>query len=136
MDFSSIYSKGNRKRFLLAAAILIVAIAFVDWRTKPFISIGFLYLFRILLVAGFLPRWQISIVALVCAVLQELFSELPSNEAITQALDGLSGICRDRPLCLRSYSESPDDDGSSRRGGNANRTPQGNRRAVAGLGGE
>ncbi|MGB2656207.1 MAG: hypothetical protein WAN62_20660, partial [Candidatus Acidiferrum sp.] len=73
MDFSSIYSEHNRKRFLVAAAILIVMIAVVDWQTKPFISIGFLYLFPILLVAGFLPRWQITVVALVCAVLQELF---------------------------------------------------------------
>jgi two-component system, LuxR family, sensor kinase FixL len=92
MEFSSIYSEGNRKRFLFAAAILIVAIAVVDWRTKPFISIGFLYLFPILLVAGFLPRWQITIVALVCAVLQELFSELPSNEAITRLLMASAGF--------------------------------------------
>ena len=74
MEFSSIYSEDNRRRFLVTAAILIVAIAVVDWRTKPYISIGFLYLFPILLVAGFLPRWQITLVALVCAVLQEFFS--------------------------------------------------------------
>lgn len=48
MEFSSIYTEHNRKRFLVAAAILIVAIAVVDWQTKPFISIGFLYLFPIL----------------------------------------------------------------------------------------
>lgn len=92
MEFSSIYSEDNRKRFLVAAAILIVAIAIVDWRTKPFISIGFLYLFPILLVAGFLPRWQVTIVALVCAVLQELFSELPSNEAITRLVMASAGF--------------------------------------------
>jgi two-component system sensor kinase FixL len=92
MDFSSIYSEGNRRRFLGAAAILIVAIAVVDWQTKPFISIGFLYLFPILLVAGFLPRWQMTLVALVCAVLQELFSELPSNEAITRLLMASAGF--------------------------------------------
>lgn len=92
MGFSSIYSEGNRKRFLVAGAILIVAIAIVDWRTKPFISIGFLYLFPILLVAGFLPRWQMTVVALVCAVLQELFSELPSNEAITRLLMASAGF--------------------------------------------
>ena len=92
MEFSSIYSEGNRKRFLFAAAILTIVIAVVDWRTKPFISIGFLYLFPILLVAGFLPRWQITLVALVCAVLQELFSELPSNEAITRLLMASAGF--------------------------------------------
>jgi two-component system, LuxR family, sensor kinase FixL len=92
MEFSSIYSEKNRKRFLVAAAVLVVAIAVMDWGTKPFISIGFLYLFPILLVAGFLPRWQIIFVALVCAVLQELFSELPSNEAITRLLMASAGF--------------------------------------------
>jgi len=110
MEFSSIYSEDNRKRFLIAAAILIVAIAVVDWQTKPFISIGFLYLFPILLVAGFLPRWQTILVALFCAVLQELFSELPSNEAITRLLMASAGfvgtglfvseIIRNRQLAL------------------------------------
>jgi len=92
MELSSIYSRNNRKGFLVAAAILIVAIAVVDWQTKPFISIGFLYLFPILLVAGFLPRWQIALVALVCAVLQELFSELPSNEAATRLFMASAGF--------------------------------------------
>lgn len=92
MELSSIYSEDNRKRFLVAAVVLIVVIAVVDWQTKPFISIGFLYLFPILLVAGFLPRWQVIFVALVCAVLQELFSELPSNEAITRLLMASAGF--------------------------------------------
>jgi two-component system sensor kinase FixL len=115
MDFSSIYSDGNRKRFLVAAAILIVAIAVVDWQTKPFISIGFLYLFPILLVAGFLPRWQMALVALVCAVLQELFSELPSNEAITRLLMASAGfvgtglfvseIIRNRQMAMNHLAE-------------------------------
>jgi len=92
MEISSIYSEENRRRFLVVAAVLIVVIAVVDWQTKPFISIGFLYLFPILLVAGFLPRWQITLVALVCAVLQELFSELPSNEAVTRLLMASTGF--------------------------------------------
>jgi two-component system, LuxR family, sensor kinase FixL len=115
MEFSSIYSEDNRNRFLVAAAILIVVIAFVDWQTKPFISIGFLYLFPILLVAGFLPRWQITLVALVCAVLQELFSELPSNEAVTRLLMASAGfvgtglfvseIIRNRQVTLEHLKE-------------------------------
>jgi two-component system, LuxR family, sensor kinase FixL len=92
MELSSIYRRENRLRFLIAAAILIVAIATIDWLTKPYISIGFLYLFPILLIAGFLPRWQIVGVALVCAVLQELFSELPSGEAITRLLMASAGF--------------------------------------------
>jgi len=92
MKFSSIYSEDNRRRFLIFAAVLIVVIAVVDWQTKPFISIGFLYLFPILLVAGFLPRWQMILVALICAVLQELFSELPSSEAIYRLLMASAGF--------------------------------------------
>jgi len=115
MEFSSIYSEGNRRRFLITAALLVVAIAIIDWQTKPFISIGFLYLFPILLVAGFLPRWEIIFVALICSVLQELFSELPSSEAIYRlfmAFAGFSGtglfvseIIRNRQMTLDHLSE-------------------------------
>lgn len=115
MEFSSIYSEGNRRRFLVAAAILIAGIAIVDWQTKPFISIGFLYLFPILLVAGFLPRWQMILVSLACAVLQELFSELPSSEAIYRLLMASAGfigtglfvseIIRNRQLALNHLAE-------------------------------
>ncbi len=92
MDLSSIYSGKNRTAFLVGAALLIVLIAIIDWLTKPYISIGFLYLFPIMLIAGFLPRWQIVLVALFCAVLQELFSELPSSEAITRLLMASAGF--------------------------------------------
>jgi two-component system sensor kinase FixL len=115
MGFSSIYSQENRKRFLIAAAIFIVTIAVVDWRIKPFISIGFLYLFPILLIAGFLPRWQIALVALVCALLQEIFSELPSNEAFPRLLMASAGfvgtglfvseIIRNRQMTLNYLNE-------------------------------
>ena len=115
MEFSSIYSSKNRTLFLIAAAILIVVIATIDWLTKPYISIGFLYLFPIMLVAGFLRRWQIVIVALVCAVLQELFSELPSGEAITRLLMASTGfvgtgllvseIIRSRQMALEHVEE-------------------------------
>jgi PAS domain S-box-containing protein len=92
MEFASIYSAKNRTPFLVAAALLTAAIATIDWLTKPYISIGFLYLFPIMLIAGFLPRWQIILVALVCAVLQELFSGLPSSEAITRLVMSSAGF--------------------------------------------
>lgn len=115
MEFSSIYSERNRKVFLIAAAIFVVVIAVVDWQTKPFISIGFLYLFPILLVAGFLPRWQIILLALACAVLQELFSELPSSEVIYRLLMASAGftgtglfvseIVRNRQMALEHLAD-------------------------------
>lgn len=92
MEFSSIYSRKNRLPFLILAAVLIVLIAAVDWLTKPYISIGFLYLFPILLIAGFLPRWQTVVIALGCAVLQEFFSELPSAEAIARLIMASAGF--------------------------------------------
>jgi two-component system, LuxR family, sensor kinase FixL len=92
MELSSIYSRKNRRPFLFAAALLILVIAIIDWLTKPYISIGFLYLFPIMLMAGFVARWQTVAVALVCAILQELFSELPSGEAITRLLMASAGF--------------------------------------------
>jgi two-component system sensor kinase FixL len=115
MELSSIYARKNRTSFLLVAALLIVVIATIDWLTKPYISIGFLYLFPIMLIAGFLPRWQIVVAGLACAVLQELFSELPSSEAITRLLMASAGfvgtglfvseIIRNRQMALEHIEE-------------------------------
>ena len=115
MELSSIYTRKNRTLFLIAAALMIALIATIDWLTKPYISIGFLYLFPIMLIAGFLPRWQIVLVAVFCAVLQELFSELPSGEAITRLLMASAGfvgtglfvseIVRGRQLALEHLEE-------------------------------
>jgi PAS domain S-box-containing protein len=79
LDILTIYSESNRRRNLLVAAALIVAIAIVDWRTEPYLSLGFLYLFPIMLIAGFLKRWQIISVSLLCSALQEVFSNLPAG---------------------------------------------------------
>jgi PAS domain S-box-containing protein len=81
LNILAIYSEPNRRKILLIAAALIVAIAVVDWKTVPYLSLGFLYLFPIMLVAGFLGRWQIVGVALLCSALQELFSDLPVTAA-------------------------------------------------------
>ena len=115
MEFSTIYSPKNRKPFLITAALLIVLIATIDLLTKPYISIGFLYLFPIILLACFLSRWQIIEVALFCAVLQEVFSNLPSNDAVTRLImasagfvgTGLfvSGIIRSRQIALEHMDE-------------------------------
>jgi two-component system sensor kinase FixL len=115
MELFYLYSRKNRTAFLIAAALLIVLIATIDWLTKPYISIGFLYLFPIMLIAGFLPRWQTTAVALLCALLQEVFSNLPSNEAITRLVmasfgfvgTGLfvSEIIRNRQIALEHIEE-------------------------------
>jgi PAS domain S-box-containing protein len=66
----------NRTRVLVASAIFILIVAFVDWRTEPYVSLGFLYLFPIMLASAFLPRWGVALLGVACAILSELFSSL------------------------------------------------------------
>ena len=66
----------NRTPVLLASLAIILIVAVADWWTKPFVAFGFLYLFPIMLAAGFLPRWVIAVLGAACAVLSELFSSL------------------------------------------------------------
>jgi two-component system sensor kinase FixL len=91
-DPLSIYAPAYRARLIVVAGLLIAAIAVVDWATKPFISLGFLYLFPIMILGGFLSRSQLVGVALVCAVLQEAFSNLPENEAVIRLLFSSAGF--------------------------------------------
>lgn len=71
-----VWERENRTWVLLASVALLIAIAVFDWLTKPYFSLGFLYLFPIMLAAGFLPRWAIGLAGIVCAFLAETFSFL------------------------------------------------------------
>jgi two-component system, LuxR family, sensor kinase FixL len=86
MDLLSIYAPANRSRMLVVAGFLTAAIAVVDWWATHYISLGFLYLFPIIMVSGFLSRTRIVAVGLLCAVLQEAFSNLPGSEALIRLL--------------------------------------------------
>ena len=107
-----IWEERSRTAVLAVAAVAVLAIAFLDWRTKPYFSMGFLYLFPIMLAAGFLPRWAIVILGIGCALLSERFSNLdPSDSTIrltfeTLALCGCglftSEVLRNRRLSLSS----------------------------------
>ena len=77
----SIYTPANRRRLLVVAAAMVVLVAAIDWWTKPYISLGFLYLFPIMIAGGFLSRPQIVSLAVLCAFLQEEFSNLPAGDA-------------------------------------------------------
>src|SRR5262249_12450613 len=81
-DLASIHVPVNRTKLLVIAGLLVTAIAVIDWLTKPYISLGFLYLFPFMIVGGYLPRKQIIGFGLVCASLQEAFSDLPGHEAL------------------------------------------------------
>ena len=51
-DLLSVYAPANRTRMLVVATFLTAAIAAVDWWATHYISLGFLYLFPIIIVGG------------------------------------------------------------------------------------
>lgn len=71
-----LWERRNRTPILITSAAITLAIAAVDWWTMPYVSLGFLYLFPLMLAAAFLPRWAILTFGVGCAVLAELFSSL------------------------------------------------------------
>lgn len=112
LRLGSIWERRNRLPVLLASAVLILAIAVVDWATKRYFSLGFLYLFPIMLAAGFLPRWIIVLLGIGCSLLSERFSNLdPSDSHIRLGFEALalcgcglliSEVLRNRRLSLES----------------------------------
>ena len=74
-----VWAEHNRRAVLLASGTIILVVAAADWWTKPYVSLGFLYLFPIMLAAGFLPRWVIPLLGAGCAVLSEIFSSLDQS---------------------------------------------------------
>ena len=81
MQIAEIYSRANRKAFLVVGVLLIVVIAIVDSIT-PSLPLGYLYLFPILLMAGFLPPRWIGVVVLICAALTAILSRFDLKPAI------------------------------------------------------
>jgi PAS domain S-box-containing protein len=71
-----VWEERNRTPVLLASGAIVLIIAVADWWTKPFVAFGILYLFPIMLAAGFLPRWLLAMIGAGCAVLSEVFSSL------------------------------------------------------------
>src|SRR5580704_19472957 len=73
----SYFSQGNPRAMLVRAVALIAMIAVVDWRVETNVSLGFLYLFPMLMVGVSLTRWQIGMVAALCTFLVEAFDPFP-----------------------------------------------------------
>ena len=71
-----VWEEQNRTPVLLVSGAIILIVALVDWWTRPYISLGFLYLFPIMLAAAFVPRWLVALLGAVCAELAEVFSSL------------------------------------------------------------
>ena len=76
-DIPLLDSPAARRRALLASLVAVGAIALLDWKIRPHVSLGFLYLFPIFVLALFARRWQIVVVASACGVLRDVLSPLP-----------------------------------------------------------
>jgi PAS domain S-box-containing protein len=91
LGLERVWEPRNRTPVLTISGAILVATALLDWWTKPFVSLGFLYLFPIMLAAGFLPRGVIAAIGASCAVLAELFSSLQRSYT-RLSLEGLAFI--------------------------------------------
>jgi two-component system sensor kinase FixL len=113
MLLERVWDDRNRTPVLWASGATMIAIAVVDWWTPPFISLGFFYLFPIMLAAGFIPRWAIVLLGVVAAILSEAFNSLDRSlvrlgfEALALAGCGLfvSELVRNRRLNLQTEAK-------------------------------
>jgi PAS domain S-box-containing protein len=88
--FEQIWEARHRRGMLMISAAAVLGIALVDWWTKPYVSLGFLYLFPIMLSAAFLPRWAVVLLGVACAVLSDAFSALdPAGETFRLSFEAL-----------------------------------------------
>jgi PAS domain S-box-containing protein len=109
-----VWEKRNRTPVLLVSGIVVLIVALADWWTMPYVSLGFLYLFPIMLAAGFLPRWLIAWLGAGCAVLSEMFSSLDRStvrlafETLALAGCGLfvAELVRNRRLTLDAQEKT------------------------------
>jgi two-component system, LuxR family, sensor kinase FixL len=85
-----VWDEQNRVRVLSASAIIVIIIGLADWWSKPYVSLGFLYLFPIMLAAGFLPRWAIVALGITSALLSEAFSSLPDTSFVRLGFETLA----------------------------------------------
>ena len=93
LNLEWIWEPKNRTAILLASVAVVAAIAVVDWWTKPYVSLGFLYLFPIMLAAGFVGRWSIVFLGVACALLSERFSNLdPADAPLRTSFEALAMV--------------------------------------------
>jgi PAS domain S-box-containing protein len=108
LPLERLWDERNRVPVLMVSGAIILAIGIIDWLTERYVSLGFLYLFPIMLAAAFVPRWVVAGLGLGCAALAEIFSSLDvsfvrlSFEALALAGCGLfvGEVVRNRRLSL------------------------------------
>jgi two-component system, LuxR family, sensor kinase FixL len=72
----------NARTVLIRAAILIAIIALADWRIEFNATLGFLYMFPIVLLGTVLPWWQLVIAAVFCTFLSDRLDPFPMDMEI------------------------------------------------------
>jgi len=77
----ALWDPRNRVRLCVWSAAIAAGVALADWWIRPNASLGFLYLFPMMLAAAFLPRWAIVLLGAICAVLAEVFGPLSGSFA-------------------------------------------------------
>lgn len=112
----TLWDKSNRIPVLSVCGVTIIVIAVADWLTQSYVSLGFLYLFPIMLAAGFLSRQELVMLGALCAALGEAFSALDPawrlSRFLFQAM-ALTGcglfvyeLLRNRRLLLETQEQS------------------------------
>ncbi|MBI1898387.1 MAG: PAS domain-containing sensor histidine kinase [Acidobacteria bacterium] len=76
----------HRGRLLALSIVLTLAIAVGDWKVEPNISLGSLYLFPLLLLAGLAPWWQLAAAVAACTYLREALSPEPWVEGVSSRI--------------------------------------------------
>lgn len=110
LRLEKVWDSQNRTFVLLISGAITLVVALADWWTRPYVSLGFFYLFPIMLSAAFLPRWAIAVLGILCAVLAESFSSLERSnvrllfETLALAGSGLfvAELIRNRRLTLET----------------------------------
>ncbi len=73
----SFFLQGSRRAVLIRAICTVAVISAVDWRVEGNISLGFLYLFPMVLMGTVLSQAQLALASAVCMVLAEWFDPFP-----------------------------------------------------------
>lgn len=82
LKLSKIVLQGSRDQLLWRAGSSIAVIAVLDWQLRESISLGFLYLFPMMMVGECLSPLAIAVVAFLCTGLTEAFDPFPVKALI------------------------------------------------------
>ncbi len=110
------YSRTNRSRVIAVAVTMMAMVVFLELALVHVPALGYLYIIPLVVVAGFLKRWQIIILAVACALLREADNLTPwsSDHVARTALVAIAfagaalfvrELARNQQLALQSIQE-------------------------------